>query len=124
MNDEPIVVLYRPVVDAGQPKNEVEFASFWTIKLDDVHIVASANIKIVREEGSYTVEAAIPLAELRWQPQAGQELRGDVGVIFSDAAGTVNLQRVFWANREAVITSDAPSEAKLHPNLWGTIKVR
>ncbi len=124
MNDEPIVVLYRPVVDAGQPKNEVEFTSFWSLKLDDVHIVASANIKIVREEGSYTVEAAIPLAELRWQPQAGQQLRGDVGAIFSDAAGMVNLQRVYWANKETVITSDAPSEAKLRPDLWGLIKVQ
>jgi len=123
MNDKPTAVLWRPVVTEGEPKNEVEFTTFQTVKFDDVHTVDTADIKIVRQEHSYTVEAAIPLVELRWQPKSGQQLRGDVGVIFSDLAGTVNVQRVYWANKNTGIIADAPSEAKLHPDLWGQINV-
>ncbi len=123
MNDEPVAVLYRPVVAAGKPKNEVEIASYYAITLDDVHIIPEAQIKIIRQKDSYTVEAAIPLTTLRWKPEAGMALKGDVGVIFSDAAGTVNLQRVYWANKTYLVCADAPREATLHPDVWGPMPV-
>ena len=94
------------------------------MKLDDVHVVESADVRIVREKDSYVVEASIPLVELPWEPQAGQKLRGDVGVIFSDAAGTINAQRVYWSNRETGVTADTPTEARLHPDKWGEVEVK
>ena len=35
--------------------------------------------------------------------------------------GTEVLRRVYWANRATQIVSDAPSEARLHPHLWGHV---
>ena len=36
--------------------------------------------------------------------------------------GTVVLVRHYWANKATSILSDAPSEAALHPDLWGYVR--
>lgn len=32
------------------------------------------------------------------------------------------LGREYWANKATQITADAPSEAELHPELWGHVR--
>jgi hypothetical protein len=46
-------------------------------------------------------------------------LKFDWGFLVSGPEGTEVFRRVYWANHATQITSDAPSEARLHPNLWG-----
>ena len=50
--------------------------------------------------------------------------RAAVGGIFPGAAGTVNVQRVYWSNRETGITSDTPTEGRLRPDRWGEVEVK
>ena len=121
MDAEPVAVLYRPIAERGQPRTPISFSSFWSVKFDDVRVLPDADIRIARGTDAYRVEAALPLAALDWIPTAGQQLRGDAGVIFSDAKGLVNIQRVYWANRTALITADVPSESRLEPRLWGKV---
>ena len=76
-----------------------------------------------RGGGQYSIEAAIPLAELGWNPQAGGTYRGDVGVIYGDDAGTVNLLRSYWSNEATALVNDVPGEIMLFPAQWGELRV-
>ena len=50
-------------------------------------------------------------------PGNGQKARGDIGLIRGD--GTRNIQRLCWHNRDTLLVSDIPSEARLVPANWG-----
>ena len=49
-------------------------------------------------------------------------LKMDWGVLVSGPDGTEVLRREYWANKATQITADAPSEAELHPELWGHVR--
>jgi hypothetical protein len=78
----------------------------------------------------YVVEAAVPLDALgiRLPQGAGVtagypvRLKLDWGVLATDPDGSVVLGRHYWANKATSILSDAPSEAALHPDLWGYVR--
>ncbi|MGI5869736.1 MAG: FlgD immunoglobulin-like domain containing protein [Kiritimatiellia bacterium] len=121
--DETIAVVYRHRLDgdAGRP---VTFTSPWRSEtVDDVRRIADATIAVQRGNGHYWIEAAIPLAELGWQPRAGTICRGDVGVIYGDDAGTVNLLRSYWSNDATALVNDVPGEIMLLPALWSDLRV-
>ncbi|HUW35397.1 MAG TPA: hypothetical protein VM223_27620 [Planctomycetota bacterium] len=46
----------------------------------------------------------------------------DWGVLVSGKDGNEVLRRIYWSNKATSIVSDAPSEAVLHPDLWGNIR--
>ena len=46
----------------------------------------------------------------------------DWGILVSGSDGTEVLRREYWSNKATHITADAPSEAELHPELWGHIR--
>ncbi len=121
--DETIAVVYRHRL-GGQSGKSVTFTSPWRSEVvDDVRRVEGATIAVQRGNGHYSIEAAIPLAELDWQPQAGTTYRGDVGVIYGDDAGTVNLLRSYWSNGATALVNDVPGEIMLLPALWSDLRV-
>ncbi len=85
-------------------------------KLEKPRIFAAGN------EDRYVVEAAVPLATLGLKITPDLRLKMDWGVLSSGPDGTEVLRREYWSNKATQITADAPSEAELHPSLWGHIR--
>ena len=48
-------------------------------------------------------------------------MRGDLGFISSDEAGTINSARTYWANKDTNLVNDLPQEAWLYPATWGLL---
>lgn len=115
---QPIAVLYRPVMSAGTSPTTIGPARF-----DLIQKLASARVAIRRdtEHGCYTVEAAVPFADLALDPRRAGDLRGDVGVIFADESGRSRSLRLYFYNRHTEMISDIPSEATLQPAEWGAL---
>ncbi len=67
-------------------------------------------------------EAAIPLTALALAPTPGLVLRGDAGIISSDAPGLINIARTYWSNKATNLVNDLPSEAWLYPETWGELR--
>ncbi len=108
-------VLYRPRVP-GAATDPVAFSSpLRTLKFDRVDDV-SDQVSLA-EDGQGDYEISLPLQTLGLSPQAGQTLKGDIGVLRGN--GFQTLQRVYWRNKASGITADVPSEAELTPQLWG-----
>jgi hypothetical protein len=123
MGSKPVAVLYRPVWPGAKPEERWEVVSpVWKLSFDRVKIVDA--VRMARSGGAnrYTVEAAIPLSALGLKLQPPMRLKLDWGVLATDADGTVVLGRYCWANKATAILSDAPSEAALHPDLWGYVR--
>jgi len=121
-NQRPTVVLYDAVVPGTSPElawkavSPVGSATFDSVRrLDDVRIATGGGT------GNYVVEAAIPLADLGLKPAENLRLKLDWGVLVTDAAGNGVLRRMYWANQATGIVADVPSEARLHPDLWGYV---
>jgi hypothetical protein len=69
----------------------------------------------------FSVELAVPLADLGLQPKPGVLYRMDWGVLASGDGNQVK-QRLYWANQTATGTSDEAIEARLEPGLWGYLR--
>ncbi len=117
VKNKTVALLYRAVVPGTT--EAVPFSSPWrTITLDRVEDV-SAQVQLAATNGNF--ELSIPLATLGLKPQAGQKLKGDLGVLRGN--GFQTLQRVYWSNKASGIVADVPSEAELTPKLWGRLEV-
>ena len=115
-----IAVLYRHRLPGAS--DSVVFQCPWrSEKVDSVKKLESARIAVSRGGDSYTVEVAVPLAELGLAPTTGKALRGDFGVIYGDAEGTTNIFRNYWSNQATGLVNDVPGEIMLTPVLWGGI---
>ncbi len=115
VKDKTTAVLYRPRVP-GTTSEPVAFSSpLRTIKFDRVDDV-SDQVQLAGD-GAGNYELSVPLQVLGLKPQAGQSLKGDIGILRGN--GFQTLQRVYWRNKASGITADVPSEAELTPQLWG-----
>jgi len=81
-------------------------------------VLGDAKVTTNRRGNGYTVEAAVPLATLGFNPQPGKSYKLDLGVIFSDATGTTRALRMYWANKATGLVNDVPGEIMPSPNLW------
>ena len=124
MGEEPAAVLYQAVVPGTPPDkawqvvSPVASATFDRVaRLEKPRLVAAGN------ESRYVVEASVPLAVLGLKISPGLRLKLDWGVLVSGPDGTEVLRREYWANKATQIIADAPSEAILHPDLWGHIRL-
>jgi hypothetical protein len=124
MGDEPVAVIYRPVApdapktEAWEVVSPVFRMAFDQVKrLDDVRMARSG------AGDNYVLEAAIPLGTLGLKVEPHQRLKMDWGVLMTDEDGTQVLARTYWANKATAILSDAPSEAALHPDMWGYLRL-
>jgi len=122
MGEENVAVLYRHRAPDAPAGEAVNFQSPWrSAKVDSVRRLDSVKIDVTREGTRYRVKASISLLELCPDPAAGLKMRGDFGVIYGDAAGTVNLFRNYWSNPATGLVNDVPGEILLTPALWGDI---
>lgn len=122
MGKETVAVLYD-YVDPDATTAPVAFTSPWRrVDIARVQGLDAAQIAVRRESQGYTVTAAIPLADLGLGAPL-PDLRGDLGVIYGDADGSMNVMRSYWANPSTALVSDVPGEAMLTPQAWGTLRL-
>jgi len=123
LNGEPGAVLLQPLAGAGQQKAPRLFGSpTGAENFERVLQLKDAQVVVTRTAGSYRLEASVPLNSIPLALQAGQALRADAGVIFSDPGGSRNALRADVFNKDTSITNDIPSEARLQPGNWGTVR--
>lgn len=123
LNGKPAVVLMAPVAPEAAKALRTRYHSPVMDKVfDRVEVLADARLEVAIKPGDrYTGEVAIPWAALGLAPKKGLSLRGDVGLISSDAGGAINVARTYWANEQTNLVNDLPSEAWLYPNSWGEL---
>ena len=90
-------------------------------QFDRVEILKDVKLKLKILPGGYRIEMALPLDTLGLAPKPGLTIRGDVGIVTSDANGLSNAARVYWANKNTNLVNDLPLEAWLFPGSWGAI---
>lgn len=121
--DDPVVMLYQPMVPGHKGPREAFISPVGRVEMDRVERIDSARVAVRRTETGYDLEAAIPLAALGMEFPVGRKIRGDVGILFSDDAGTKCLLRRYWSNRNTNIAADLPSETRLQPSAWGEVVI-
>jgi hypothetical protein len=123
-NGKPTVVLMRPIDPDASPDAHVKYHSPVGEKnFDRVEIITAAQVAVTSGAGIFTVEAAIPLKSLNLTLKQGAKLRGDVGIISSDATGLINIARNYWAQLPTNLVNDLPIESWLTPQGWGDFAV-
>lgn len=125
--EKPQAVLYQPVVAKPLPAEawETRTDAGGTTRFDRVVQLKDAKLDYSPDRNGgdqFTYSARIPLKALNWQPEDGQLLRCDWGVLASDDGHTVK-RRIYWSNSLATGTTDEAWEARLDPHLWGTLAV-
>jgi hypothetical protein len=92
-------------------------------RIDRIERLTDARVAFKRGDGAYEIEAAVPLKTLGVDPAATAPLRGDVGVIYSDATGRDRIKRVYYYNRKTKVVADLTTEATLQPAEWGVLQM-
>lgn len=122
MGTQNVAVVYRHRVPGM--KQGMVFSSPWRSEtVDGVKRLDHVKIGVARASSIYRVEAVIPLADLEWIPKPGATWKADLGVIYGDDAGTINLLRSYWANQATGLVNDVPGEIMLNPDRWGTLRM-
>ena len=120
MGTQQVAVVYRHRVPGT--KQGMAFSSPWrTETVDQVQRLDTARIAVRKSGDAYAVDAAVRLADLGFAPRPGGAWKADLGVIYGDDAGTINLMRNYWANQATGLVNDVPGEIMLQPDLWGTL---
>lgn len=86
-------------------------------RLDEARIATATGIN------SYTVLLRLPLKSIGLDQARGSEIKGVVGVIFSNPAGNNRASRLYWHDKNTGQVADVPSEARIDPKRWGPIDV-
>jgi hypothetical protein len=128
---KPTAVLYDAVVPraseelhwvAESPTGRVEFDV--VRRLNGVEITVNEELDEDDTVVAYTVDVVAPLTALGLELRPGMRLKFDWGLTEADAAGRTVLARRYWANTTTSTLADAPSEARLEPDMWGYLIVR
>lgn len=114
--DKPVAVRYRPVAPGANAA-----VTLMAARIDEIVKLTNAVIAFKRGDNGYTLEAAIPLADLGINPSETGTLRGDAGVIFSDETGRSRELRLYHYNKNTAMTADLTTEATLQPGEWGAV---
>jgi hypothetical protein len=124
MGDQPVAVLYRPVAPDA-PKSEAwkAVSPVWSVAFDQVKRLEGVAMARSGDDDRYTLEAAIPLKAVGLKPRPQTRVKLDWGVLATDRDSTTVLHRSYWSNKATSILSDAPTEAALHPDMWGTLRI-
>lgn len=119
---KPRAILYRAVVpgtaqsDAWHVISPTGEATF-----DQVTELSDVQMSLATGGSGYTLEATVPLKTLGLSITPGERLKIDWGVLQTDDNGFQVLRRLYWSNKATAIVADIPSEARLHPDLWGHV---
>jgi hypothetical protein len=115
-------VVYQAV--STGPKAPKTFASpTGSEAFERVQVLDKAQVAVERTANGYVLEAAVPLAEIGFEPAAGVATRGDVGVLYGTDGGGRTVLRAYYANKDTSVVEDVPSEARLAPAKWTTVEV-
>ena len=90
--------------------------------MDEITLVDGASVTVEREETCYRVTASLPWTALGLDGRPSGDYRGDVGVIFSDPGGIRAVERRYYYDGASGAMSDMPSEARVSPARWGTVR--
>ena len=122
---QPLAMLNQKVAPGAPASQAFDFSSPWrTIRFDRVVEAPEVRMASGPIEGGTFVEAIIPWKTLGIVPQAGLQLKGDLGVLRGDAGGTQTIARQYWSNKATGLVNDVPGEADLTPELWGTLVLK
>ena len=123
IGEKPVAMLYRYRLAPRSTKPTLFQSPVGELQVDEIRPVRGLKLEIRQTTNGWSLEAAIPWADLGGKPAAkGATLRGDVGFLTADPQGIATVGRYYWANRSLVVLSDLPSEARAHPNLWGEFR--
>ena len=109
-----VAVLFEPVVSPRPERTERLMAC----EIDRISVLEDAKVEIARRDGGYRLVAEVPLSSIGLEASDRRSIHGDVGVIFSGAAGGREL-RLYHYNKDTAMTSDLTTEATLQPHEWG-----
>lgn len=114
-----VAMLYRAVVPGTKEAERIPFISpVGRVDFDRVEDVSAA-VQLAQQGGD--IELSIPLATLGLKDtKIGATLLGDLGLL--RGTGAITTQRLYWNNLNTSICSDVPSEARLQPANWGTLR--
>ncbi|MDQ2733004.1 MAG: hypothetical protein M3Y56_15210, partial [Armatimonadota bacterium] len=120
LNGTPTAVLYRKV---ARDKHPMTFHSgvVANYPMESVQPLQDVTLKVNKRGDGYVVEAAVPLADLDFQPAAGETVRGDFGVTYGDPGGQRTRLRSYWSNQHTGIVDDAVFELMMEPKNWGEL---
>ena len=122
VNGKPMAVLYDAVVPGTPSESTWKAVSpVGQVSFDRVVQLSNVNMAYVASDNSYVLEVAIPLDALGLKPADDMRLKLDWGVLSTDLNGNSVMQRLYWSNGATGIIADVPSEAMLHPDLWGYV---
>jgi len=93
-------------------------------RFDVVKRLPAAKLSVTPGMRGYSALLTLPLKELGIDPEKTAGLKGIIGVIFSDPSGTNRAARLYWHDKSTGLVSDVPSEAKLNPKAWGSVRFR
>ena len=123
MNGKPIAILYK------QKDSSTDGSFFYnynspvgSVDFDMVRVLNEAEVSIVKSVSGYTIEAAIPFDAIGMTVSNDMKITGDVGIVASDEAGTINTARIYYYNKDTGLVSDLPGEARFYPDKWGGMK--
>jgi hypothetical protein len=122
---DAVAVAMWPQTPAGMPASPETYESpVGRESFGRVAKLAGIAPQLARTPSGYVLVVAVPWAELGMKPPAkGEQLRGDMGVLFSDPSGSRTIRRRYLFNTETAIVDDVPSEVRLAPQRWGGIEV-
>jgi hypothetical protein len=123
---KPVCVLYESKLLPGE-KGEKTPKTFTSPTgqeaFDRVVVLDAARVAIERSEKGYVLEAAVPLAAIGFPSKPGIKTKADLGVLFSNDGGGRTVRRAYVTNKDTSIVEDVPSEARLQPAKWATLRV-
>jgi hypothetical protein len=120
MKGKPVVVLYDAVVPGTAQAERWEVVSpTGRTEFDRVSRVDRAQVSLDASGNGYTLEVTLPFKDIGLDPQPGRRIKLDWGILETDAEGTAVLSRSYWSNQTTSTLADAPTEARLEPDLWG-----
>ncbi len=123
VNGQPEIVAMRPL----WPDKHHPYAYFTSAAgrapMDMVWHLAPEGAKAIftPTKNGYLAEVLLPWAALGIHPTAGMELPFDLQVLYSDPAGTTDVDTAWWHARGggAYCTTDTATESRLYPDTWG-----
>jgi hypothetical protein len=123
MNGKPTAVLYEFVVTGIADAEKSKFVSpVGMYVVDEIKVLEKVRVNIKKGTKSYSAKIIIPWKELGLSEVPDGIIKGDVGVIMSDSAGTRNVARYYYYDQNSQVVSDLPSEAKVDPSQWGNLE--
>jgi hypothetical protein len=117
---KPMAILYDAVVPGTPSETTWKAVSpVGQVSFDRVTQLTNIRMAHIGDDNYYVLEAAVPLEVLGLKPVDDLRVKMDWGLLSTDSNGNSVMQRLYWSNGATGIIADVPSEASLHPDLWG-----